>query len=136
MMKVVLKPLVTVDLSTLPRSLLITGGSGHFLSDDSMSHQLTGITLSDKWQANVHRNCPFKPNTVMVEVKQFADHNMMASNRLAVEARTVSRWENVAQFRVVGLCPGVTYGHEVEDVNYDAPDLKAPTTLFPPLSMY
>jgi len=108
--KVVLRPIVTVDMTTLPKGLLVNrnGFDQHFISISGVD--LKGATLSNQWQANKWRNCPFKKDTVMVEVKTFRGpySGLCKSFQSSSEAKSWD-WENVAQFRVTGLFKGVEY---------------------------
>jgi len=110
--KVVLRPLVTVDVKRLPTGLLVcrAGMPAHFISTPDID--LKNCTLSDKWQANTYRNCPFKKGTVEVEVKVYNGAGDGWNQQNRVQDATSFRWSNVAQFRVIKLCEGVEYKTE------------------------
>lgn len=114
--KIVLRPLVTVNLFELPPNMLLATGSGAFTRVAGMVYLAT--TLYGGWQANQWLNCPFKKDTVRLKIKTFGGGvSGLMRESMVMEARSVIDWENVAQFKVVGLMPGVKYSNQQESAH-------------------
>lgn len=108
--KVVLRPKIILKRDDFPIGmLLMTTPLNHFINFREFVKPC-GTQLSDRWQANHWRNCPFKKNTVIVEVRKFNGTSLLGMRYPQGEASKFS-WEDIAQFRVVKLCEGVEYEH-------------------------